>query len=104
MRDSLATLIGKKVTRLQRVHDYIELSIGTEMIDIFNPMQVDGPATAKGISGLEGLELEDVEEGDDLLVMRFEDGSAIRVDLRDDAYVGPEAVVYHRQDGSAVVW
>jgi len=104
MREVLAGLVGSKVTRFQRVHDYHQLSIGNETIDIFNPMAIEGPSSGQEMGALEGLELKDVEESDDRLTLTFEHGLALRVDLRDGSYVGPEAVVYHREDGSAVVW
>ena len=36
--------------------------------------------------------------------LRFDDGSAIEIDLRDEAFEGPEAIVLDQPGESIVVW
>jgi hypothetical protein len=53
---------------------------------------------------LSGLFLTSVTENEEEAVLEFEDGTAIKVDLRSEAYHCPEAMVLHREGQPIVVW
>lgn len=102
MISALDELLGERVRSLEPVHDYWQLSIGLATLTIVNPFRPEG---ARLREQLPGATLDSVlDNRDSELTLTFSNGLTITVDLRKDAYVGPEAVIYHRPDGSTVVW
>ncbi len=55
------------------------------------------------ISALRGARLDDVEETHEQVSLTFT-GKCLRIDLRDEAYSGPEALVLHLPGGPIIVW
>lgn len=101
MLSVLDELLGERVRSFEPVHDYWQISIGLATITIANPFRPEG---ARLREQLPGTTLESVLERDTELTLAFSNGLTITVDLSNDAHVGPEAVIYHRPDGSTVVW
>ena len=52
----------------------------------------------------QGLRIEMVQEMDDAVILVFQNSNRIVVDLTDDAYFGPEAMVLQGPDDLIVVW
>ena len=103
MESLLHELIGAPVVRFETVEDYWQLVINESVISIMNPFVVRG-ASGHQASLSAGAVLQEVRETDDSFTFTFSDGTKLTIDLRDEAYVGPEAFVYHKPDGTTVVW
>jgi hypothetical protein len=56
------------------------------------------------ISTLQELKVERVEETENAATLYFSDGRCLRIDLREEAHEGPEALVLHRPGEPIVVW
>jgi hypothetical protein len=55
-------------------------------------------------TGLTGRRLLGVEARPDAVELIFDDGWSVEVDIRDEAYTGPEAMNLHRPGKPIVVW
>ena len=98
---ALQILIGLIITKIEEVHDYIQLvfSDGTTL-SIFNNNHYDGGS----VLIVEGKKVVSVEEGDSKVVLTLDDGSCLSIGLSDDDYNGPEAIVLRRVGEFPVVW
>jgi hypothetical protein len=73
-------------------------------LSINNPVRVLGVAEDDLPDALQGLALEGVVETELSVILRFGGGVTLEVDLSDDAYCSPEAMVLIKPDGGCVVW
>ena len=102
MSNPLEQLIGQRVTKSIIGHDYAQVAFGASTIlTITNAHTITG---GKTLAELEGLALAGVFQDADEVVLTFEDGTTLNVNLRPDAYRGPEAMVLHRKGQAIVVW
>ena len=86
------------------VEDYFQLHFGPgAVLTINNPINLTGPV-AESLSSIRGLRISSIEESDEKAILRFGDGSSIDVDLRDEAYQGPEAMVLDVPGIPTLVW
>ena len=101
MMAALQILIGLTISKIEEVHDYVQIVFcdGTTL-SIFNNYVYDGGS----IVGLEGKASNSVEESGDGVLIVFNDGKSFSVGLKDDDYNGPEAMVLRHQGKSPVVW
>ncbi len=104
--DALQRLIGQTVERIAGVLvegrvDYIQVIFadGTNM-SILNPYIYDGA----DVFTVSKVKVRDACETDELLSIRFENNKVLQVDMTDDAFVGPEAIVLVREGEPTVVW
>lgn len=104
MKSRLTTLRGRAVRTALQVEDYLQVhfELGCSL-SIFNTMSLDGPV-ADDLGALFGKRLVDVDESSERAILRFEDGNTIEVDLRDEAFNGPEAMTLHIPGEPTVVW
>ena len=104
MKSRLTTLQGRAVRIALHVEDYLQVhfELGASL-SIFNAVSLTGPV-AEELEAINGKRLLGVEESDEKATLRFEDGSAIEVDLRDEAFNGPEAMTLHLPGEPIVVW
>lgn len=77
------------------------LRIGDYTLNIMNRFQLIG---IDSLDQAQGLRIETVQEVDDALTLMLQNSNSIVVDLSDDAYFGPEAMVLHGPDDLIVVW
>ena len=56
------------------------------------------------VSTLQGLKVERVQETQNAATLYFSDGRSLRINLREEARAGPEALVLHRPGEPIVVW
>jgi len=98
---ALQILIGLIISKIEEVHDYIQVvfSDGTTL-SIFNTYVYDGEL----VTGIEGRKVKSVEESADRVLIIFDNGKAISVGLKDGDYNGPEAMVLKQEGKSPVVW
>jgi hypothetical protein len=101
-------LIGLRLTSHEPVEDYVQLSFeeGAAILSIYNRYEVRGPEPelGQGLGNMMGRRLIGVATGPDFVEFTFEQGSSVVVDLRDDAYTGPEAMHLLRSGRATVVW
>ncbi|MBW7876427.1 MAG: hypothetical protein H3C47_10605 [Candidatus Cloacimonetes bacterium] len=45
-----------------------------------------------------------VDDGDETVTIKFENNVVLRVDMRDEAYIGPEAMLLHVPGEPYVIW
>ena len=83
------------------VQDYAQVIFENAGLTIYNDYTVSGN---RSLGQLSGLFLTSVTENEEEAVLEFEDGTAIKVDLRSEAYHCPEAMVLHREGQPIVVW
>jgi hypothetical protein len=99
MRSALSTIVGLRVSKTGTVHDYVQIAFEDDtMLSIFNPLKCDGTLDA-----LSGRIATEVNESSDEILILF-DGVRVAIDMRDDVYAGPEALVLHRSGFPPVVW
>ena len=70
---------------------------------IYNAFQVSGfsPGTSKKLIG---KSIKAISEDESKIVLTFEGQKSITIDMRDEAYWGPEAIQLCRPDQPIVVW
>ncbi len=84
------------ITRMIAFEDY--------QLSIVNPVHVTGIDGALELSSLTGKMVNRVEENEHTALIGFNDGLQLVIDLRDESFVGPEAMVLHGPDDLIVVW
>ncbi len=72
-------------------------------LSIFNEFRVLGPA-GKMLSAILHRQVEEIHQQQESVTLIVEDGSSLRVDLRDAAYKGPEAMELTSAEGAIIVW
>jgi len=104
MRSRLSVLQGRAIRRALRVEDYLQLhfELGAGL-NIFNVVSLTGPV-AEDLDAIQGKRLSSAEESDDKAILRFEDGSVVEIDLREEAFNGPEAMELRIPGEPIVVW
>jgi hypothetical protein len=84
------------------VNDYFQLAFGKEVgMSIYNPMEITPPAP---IDSLIGKKVLSVTEDESAIEIQFDGSTKIKIDMRDNAYVGPEALALYREGHSPVIW
>ncbi len=100
----LSALVGQRVAAAGRVHDYVQLRFDQgDVLNVFNVFDLrdeHGPVT---LDHLVGVSIETVDDERDFV--RLAAGAiALRVDLTQNSFVGPEALHYIPTCGEQVVW
>jgi hypothetical protein len=102
-RNPLGCLVGRRVTEAVEIHDYVQLAFGTKVgISIYNDFEIS-PNQVR-FHDLTGLKVTAVQSSADQEAILFEDGVSLRVDIRDEAFEGPEAMQLNRIGCPPVVW
>lgn len=73
-------------------------------LSIVNPVHVTGIDGPLELSSLKGKMVNRVEENEHTALIGFNDGLQLVIDLRDESFVGPEAMVLHGPADLIVVW
>ena len=103
MTSPLHSLEGLSVTNVVQLHGYIQLRFGDEIgMSIYNDVSVTPSAIR--IDGLVGKMVISITEQEDCINIRFLDGSQLRIEMRQEAYKGPEAIELHRKGFPPVIW
>lgn len=79
---------------------------GAAVLSIYNSCEVRGfsPESEQAITSLMGQRLLAVTMCSSCVELRFDGGCLLSVDVRDEAFIGPEAMVLHQPGKSPVVW
>lgn len=99
----LHSLEGLTVTAIVTPHDYVQLQFGDQIgISVYNAVTVL-PKT-QNIRKLVGKTVSSIIEGKNGIEIKFIDDTCLIIDMRPDAYRGPEALELHRYGQPLVVW
>lgn len=102
MTSPLRNLIGWRVAKTVSVYDYVQLiMLDGAILTICNEFKVGG---GNDFDGLVGRKLIDISETVEEVQFCFEHETSLTVNLRPEAYHGPEAMVLHRKGEPIVVW
>jgi hypothetical protein len=86
----------------ERTFVMLQLFIEDYILNISNPITII--PSYKELPDLEGLKIIAVHETDEEAELIFDNGNRLIVDMRDEAYEGPEAIYLTGPDGFWVVW
>jgi hypothetical protein len=104
MRNMLGLLVGRKIVRAEKVHDYLQLWFDNgALLNIFNLFTVSN-GLAEGYSLLIECEISSVGVSDEAVEFAFMDGKCLHVGMADSDYQGPEAMEYVGVNGERIVW
>lgn len=102
MGSYLDYLVGSTVKNAIQVHDYHQLFFEEgAILNVYNDFEVSGDGR---VSSLEGAKVEEVEDTEVAATLRFSGDKSLRIDLRDAAYSGPEALALRMPGKPVVVW
>lgn len=104
MQSNFDDLIKLCLSNIEKVHDYWHIQLGENYLTIYNPVKIIGGKTSDPQHEIEGVFLQDVTQKDTSLVLHFSNEMFIEVDLRDEVYEGPEAMVLRKKTGEIIVW
>ena len=103
-RSRLTVLRGLKVTDADLTQgDAGLLFENGASLNIYNPFEVSGDPAQKGKS-LAGKTVTEVEESTFEAIISLSGGVSIRIDMRDEAFSGPEAMQLRVPGHDIVVW
>ena len=101
-------IVGEKLSAVVFILDYHQLQFDGPGLTILNPITVfsNGSSVAEGEDQFRNRLCEQIAKvvksvtcmENESLIIEFEDGSKISVSLKDEDYVGPEAIVFHGND------
>ena len=80
----------------------IQLFFQDYILNIYNRFEI--VPQISGIDKLAGLEVISISDNSEKAEIFFKNGSVLRVDLRDEAYLGPEAMVLYGPNNFWSVW
>jgi hypothetical protein len=101
MNHSLKELCGSSVTSISEQDDYLQIVFSDhECVNVFNQYSLSGVRPALGFP----LKVIDVEESQSGIVLKLSDDVTVNIDLTDDAFRGPEAIQWNRENGDVIVW
>jgi hypothetical protein len=113
LQEALQRLVGQRLVSVVFVQDYLQLIWDDASLTVLNPITVEeqdhllGPDDdlfPKRLVDLIPNETVGAEvTRDEVLRLRFGDNKAIAISLRDNDYVGPEALIF-RAKGMDVTW
>ena len=106
MQTALQDLVGLKVSRASLIHDYLQVFFeGGAILNVYNVFHVSGgPAVDGGAPHVDASTLATVKEEGQKIELAFSNGVVISIDMRDEAYQGPEALELIRAGSPTVVW
>lgn len=99
----LTCIEGLIVTEAEEVHDYLQLAFGDQIgLSIYNEVSLT-PESMRW-EQLVGNTVLSVAEEDSFIELTFLDGVRICIDMRPQAWHGPEALQLNRQGQPTVIW
>jgi len=103
-KSKLSVLFGLKVVDVVLADG--DIGIGFEngiSLSIYNKYELEGFVLSDALR-LVGNTVTYVDEQKEVITIRFENNWVLRVDMRDEAYSGPEAMQLRVPDDPIVVW
>ena len=101
---SLSALIGQRVLAAEPIHDYVQIRFTRgDVLNVFSALDLRDDGRPATLDDLVGMSVETAVEEPEFV--RLTGGAvALRVDLTDVSFVGPEALHYIPAVGEQVVW
>lgn len=104
MESPLHNIQGKAVSKVVKIHDYIQLFFeGGWGLNIYNPFHFTSEKFSS-IDDLAGLRVTSTKDDTSVASIHFSDGSSVSIRLDDDAYTGPEAMDLRGPGDKFFVW
>lgn len=104
MKSQLDVLTGRRIVEARHDLGSWILGFGDASLRINNPVEIVGVEGDELPHGLEGKVPQEIVETKDSVIMHFEGGITLKIDLSEEAYEVPEAIVLVKPDGEFVVW
>lgn len=101
MPDPLLALIDVAVTDVETPHDYVQIVFGDICLTINNSITTDN---IESVYELVGRCLRSVVTDRQKISFTFSGDARLDVDMSDEAFICPEAMVLTRPDAPTVVW
>jgi hypothetical protein len=86
----------------ERTFAMVQLFLEDYILNIENPMTII--PSGKELPDLEGLKVIATDENDEEAELIFDNGNRLIINLREEAYEGPEAMCLYGPDDFCVVW
>ena len=103
MNSPLQEIRGLTITTVKQIRDYVQIHFAeTVGISIYTRMAIN-PSLSE-ISELTGKTVIEVLERKDEIVLIFLDDLTLKIDMRAEAYHGPEALELNRRGHPPVIW
>ena len=103
MASLLNTIVGCIVSDAKQVHDYVQITFSNKIgLSIYNKICVD--QGLKPLSKLNGKMVTSIAEEAISIRINFIDHTQICIDMRPEAYRGPEALQLNRPGEPPVIW
>lgn len=100
----LKVICGVRVVDVVMSKEGIGISFENGIIlVIYNRFELEG-FDLSDASLLRGNEIADVDEDSNVITIRFKNNWALRIDMRDEAYTGPEAMQLRIPGEPIVIW
>ncbi len=103
MNHLLLQIKGKAIDAID-ANDGLYISFGDSYLAIHNPVTIEPDEMAKHFSAMAGLVIEDIQETESEMRIQISGNVTLRVDLRPEAYTGPEAMVLKTAKDGFVIW
>lgn len=107
MSKSIFNLVGTTIQKVDRVEDYFQLIMDTEIMNIFNPVT---SYTSNDINNIELInaikkKIVNIEyETRMFLKIKLEDDTYIEISFLEEDYTGPEAINVYFGSGEVIVF
>jgi len=102
MKSKLEVLVGLSVTGVLKIHDYVQLCFEKDItLNIYNDYRLENGAD---IISLKDAKVKKIEEERDELILYLSEAKHLHIDLRDEAYNGPEALQLNVPGEPTVIW
>jgi len=103
-KSKLNVICGLKITSAVLGENKVTLSFENgSVLSIYNSHKLDG-FIADNVQDLIGKVVSQVEDQMEIATIKFENDWAILVDMRDEAYMGPEAMQLRVPGEPIVIW
>lgn len=101
MTKSSQHLIGQRIERIQKIHDYLQIFFaGGAILNILNAHTI----TDEHDPELAGYEITAAQEDEKTITLLMSPRGKIQIGLQNSDYQGPEAMMFLRESKPTIVW
>ena len=107
MSKSIFDLVGTTIQKVEKVEDYFQLIMDTEIMNIFNPVTCysSNEINKTDLSNAIKKKVVNIEyEARAFLKIKLEDETFIEISLLEEDYTGPEAISLYYGSGEVIVF
>lgn len=100
---ALSSLTGKTLTEVAKLHDYVQFAFGQQTrLSVYNPVHAC-PGSFNS-EALIGKRVASIDSNETQIVIAFENGVRLEIDMRPESFRGPEAMQLDRDGLPTIVW